>query len=98
MLFNRELERDVKISIKAAITWFTIFSFCSEYCLDKESYLELIYNKLTLQLFFVLFVESCYKKEGLTQLVECLAYNEKVSGSIPLFFIIKGFFEIKFFK
>ena len=26
--------------------------------------------------------------EGLTQLVECLAYNEKVSGSSPLFFII----------
>lgn len=28
-----------------------------------------------------------FKKEGLTQLVECLAYNEKVSGSSPLFFI-----------
>ena len=26
--------------------------------------------------------------EGLTQLVECLAYNEKVSGSSPLFFIL----------
>ena len=33
-------------------------------------------------------------KEGLTQLVECLAYNEKVSGSNPLFFIFYSPFRL----
>ena len=44
--------------------------------------LESTFSSKVFNLFIYIF------KEGLTQLVECLAYNEKVSGSSPLFFII----------
>lgn len=43
--------------------------------------------------------KMCFLYEGLTQLVEYLAYNEKVSGSSPLFFILwLSSFNIYYFQ